>query len=387
MEFSLLELAGATLEEAIRYFETYGFIVLTDLYEDVTLGFLPVLAQRMRVHPDGMEALLDPDSPPVVLSEDVRERLARIETPPDLARGLLRALEPLLLRVLGPCVHVSSTYHGQFKGGDTPPVDHGGYREASKFLEVQGQYLLHQDFTGAAIPTSPSAVTLWVGLNTCPDWTLRVYPGSHRLGLLCHEWLQLDDERVEPLGAPVDLAATKGSAVLFNSLLLHSSSNPGPRRRISCDIRFFPLTGFLPSIPHALGDRPLDRLTEAMERADGPTLRAPVLETLAWLGVTLPEETVEPHSILNWAQYVSALLNDRKDSRHWMERFVNEDLGVDPAYVYVEKFHGRTPHTATLHAMRNQLAAKQPRHPLVESLDGLLGRLTSAQGAVGGQSA
>jgi hypothetical protein len=46
-------------------------------------------------------------------------------------------------------------------------------------MEVHGAYLLHQDFTGAPIPTVPSGLTMWVGQNDCPNWTLRLYPGSN----------------------------------------------------------------------------------------------------------------------------------------------------------------------------------------------------------------
>ena len=137
-------------------------------------------------------------------------------------------------RLFGPLVHVSSNYHAQVKGGDVLRVDRGG--GVGEYREVQGQYLIHQDFTGARIPTSPSQLTLWVAQNSSPDWTLRMYPGSHRNGLLNNQWVSLDDPWLAQFGTPVDVTAEEGLAVIFNSLLLHASSNPGPRRRVSCDI-------------------------------------------------------------------------------------------------------------------------------------------------------
>jgi hypothetical protein len=268
-------------------------------------------------------------------------------------------------------VHVSSTFHGQFKGGEVAPVDHGGY--AKDYLEVQGQYLLHQDFSGAAIPTSPCGVTLWVGLNTTPDWNLRLYPGSHRYGLLCNEWLRLEDPRLSPFGKPIDISAKAGNAVLFNSLLLHSSSNPGPRRRISCDIRFFPLCGFLPSLPHCLAAQPGARLAEGLERETGPTLRSPFLETVAFLGGDLPAEAVPPHSMANWGHYVSHLMQGNpQEALPWLERFVNEELGFDPAEVFTAKFHNRP---IQLEPIRTAAARLEAGHPLGRSAHVLQARL------------
>ena len=60
--------------------------------------------------------------------------------------------------------HVSSTFHGQCKGQNSDETYGGGYTGDSK--EVSAPYLLHQDFTGANIPTSPSALTLWAGVNS-----------------------------------------------------------------------------------------------------------------------------------------------------------------------------------------------------------------------------
>jgi len=359
MEFELRDLSGKRLDEAARAFEQDGFILLSGVGEAVTTHFRPIVAERLQVDAATFTRMLDPDSPPTILPVETRERLSRITTPAPLAETLLKALQPMFLRVLGPFAHVSTTFHGQFKGGEVAAVDHGGY--AKDYLEVQGQYLLHQDFSGAAIPTSPSGVTLWVGLNTTPDWNLRLYPGSHRYGLLCNQWLRLEDPRLSPFGEPIDIAAKAGNAVLFNSLLLHSSSNPGPRRRISCDIRFFPLCGFLPSLPHCLDARPGQRLSEGLERETGPTLRSPFLETAAFLGGTLPAEDVPPHSMANWGHYVARLVQGDPDGAlPLLERFVNEELGFDPPEVFTAKFHDRPMHLEPLRTAAARLEAGDP---------------------------
>ena len=373
MEFALSELLGVRLEEALQRYEEDGYITVRGVADAITAHFHPILAERLQVERGTFTEMLDPESAPVLLPVETRARLSRISTTPELASTLLAALQPFFLRALGPFVHVSSTFHGQFKGGEVAAVDHGGY--GKEYLEVQGQYLLHQDFAGAAIPTSPSALTLWVGMNTTPDWNLRLYPGSHRFGLLCNEWLRLDDPRLSPFGKPIDVQATAGSAVLFNALLLHSSSNPGPRRRISCDIRFFPLCGFLPSRPACLDRAPGARLEDALARASGPTLRAPLLETLAFLGAALPDEAVPPHAMTNWAHYVARVVQEDLDGAlPWMRRFVNAELGVDPAEVYLAKFHGRPIHPDPISEAAGRLEAG---HPLRDAAGRLQRRLAA----------
>jgi hypothetical protein len=270
-------------------------------------------------------------------------------------------------------VHISSNFHGQFKGGDARPVDHGGYDPNAKYLEVQGQYLIHQDFSGAAIPTSPSALTLWVALNSCPDWNLRVIPGSHRYGLLCQQWLKLDDQRLTPFGDYIDIEAREGSAVIFNSLLLHSSSNPGFKRRVSCDIRFFPFCGFLPSQVQALSPRPVDAIRKGLERPDGETLRAPLLESLAFMGQDVFDDGVPKYSILNWANYLDVLLHgDPARALPHLVRMVNTELGVDGPEAYVPKFHDKPVHVSTLRQVRERLAQLEPRAAELAGLDNLI---------------
>ena len=172
--------------------------------------------------------------------------------------------------------HISSSFHPQFKGGLAAPVDQGGYVANLNYMEVHGAYLLHQDFT----------------------------------------------------------------VVIFNSLLLHGTGNSGPLKRVSCDIRFFPFCGFLPTETHMLVDQPQAFLEDALVSETRETLRAPLLEDAAWLGRTETEQAA-PNSILNWPNYLMDLFsgNDR-DALARLRRFVNTDLGVDPPEVFISKFHG-----------------------------------------------
>jgi hypothetical protein len=264
---------------------------------------------------------------------------------------------------------VSSTFHVQYKGGSRRRVEHGGYVPDSDFTELHGQYLLHQDFTGAALPTSPSAVTVWTAMNTCPQWNLRLYPGSHRLGMLCNQWLELDDNRLEALGNPIDIQAQEGTAVVFNAMLLHGTSNPGPKVRASCDVRFFPLCGFLPSQVHLLAPSAARELALGLDRVSGPVLRSPLLETQAFLGETPVVPSLPArNSVLNWANYVKLVMRGELDEAlPSLERFVNVEIGGDPLTPYAKKFHGREVHEQTLR-MARELMGSQPRGERVPAI-------------------
>jgi hypothetical protein len=187
-----------------------------------------------------------------------------------------------------------------------------------------------------------------------------LYPGSHHHGLLNHQWVALDDPWLDLFGTPVDIPAQEGTAVVFNSLLLHATSKPGPRRRVSCDIRFFPLCGFLPSTPHVLGKDPAGRLREGRPAGTGPTLRAPIRETLAYLGERVFDPSVPPLSILNWANYVDRYVNGWADAVEHMARFVNVERGKDTPDVYTAKFHNQPIHTGTIRAAVAGVVARSP---------------------------
>lgn len=376
MPLDLLRIDAAALQRAAREYDEQGFLLLSGV-EDVSDRLASELAGQLGADETTLDSMLDPERP-VVFPPEVRQRLSKVETSRELAVWLLDRLESLLGQLLGPFVHVSSSFHGQFKGGGTIEVDHGGYKPETNFMEVHGAYLLHQDFGGATIPTSPSAITLWVPLNTCGDWNLRLYPGTHRQGLLSSEWLALDDARLASLEKPVDVQAAKGTAVVFNAMLLHGTSNPGPRRRVSCDIRFFPLCGFLPSEVHMLGDDPLGRLSERLSEETGATLRAPLLEDRVFLGGEIPRETVPSRSVLNWVNYINGVTRGRADEAlPHLKRLANADFDATGPATYARKFHNRPVAASTLRAVRERLSAITPDAPELVELDSFLIRLAN----------
>lgn len=364
MQLSLTELSPERLDRAAAFYAEQGFLVLRDVEATIIPKFEEVLGGVLQDLDLDLAELLDGSLPLHALSEEQRKALSRIVSSPDLQAWLVEQLEPLLLRLIGPVVQVSRDFHAQFKGGDmpAPEVDHGGYRDKT-YLEPFGQYLLHQDFTGASLPTSPAFITLWVPLTNSPNWGLRLYPGSHRRGILCNDWLQLDDERLAMLGEPVDFEPQRGKALIFHGLLLHSTTNPGASRRVSCDVRFFPLCGFLPSTPWLLGEDPVGDL-EPIER-DDEILRAPRLEAQVYLGRTPSLADPPEHSVLNWVRYVERIVaEDRDGALVHLDRFTNPGLTGETTDVYRRKYHHQPLAVETMERARRAIQEPgSPHHP------------------------
>jgi hypothetical protein len=149
----------------------------------------------------------------------------------------------------------------------------------------------------------------------------------------------------------------------------HGSTHPAATRRVSCDIRFFPLTSFLPSQVHALTRRPFATHRAGLERAEGDTLRAPFLEALAFLGQDLPRLEPREHSVLNWVDYLLRLREgDRLGARRSFERFVNEGFGVDGVSAY-ERFFAQPQRPMPLVQLRHRLSQLEPERPELARLD------------------
>lgn len=359
MVLDVTNLGPGQLDEAAHFFEEHGYVMLSGLDRAVAPAFEDSLAETLEVTREGLQAFLDPGAGAAIFDRDVRQRLSRITTSPQLAGRLLTSLTPLLTAFIGPIVHVSSTYHGQFKGGAVSDaakdIAHYHNEGAADYMEVHGAYRIHQDFTGASLPTSPSGLTLWVALNDCPESTLRIFPGSHRLGLFCHKMWTAADPRLARLAEPFEVQARRGTGVLFNALLFHGTGKVGALRRVSCDLRFFPLSGFLPSEAHLLADQPLDVLHQLRARAVGPTLLSPVLEQLAFLDEDVHVEGVPEHSTLNWPNYLVELMAGRAETAlPYLTRFINTDLLEDPITVFTQKFHNRPIHRDRLSAVRDR---------------------------------
>jgi len=355
MKIDFRELDQKRLDLAAQHYEEHGYFILTGIEQAVAAEYRPILAGIIGVEEQELEHLFAADRPIGILPPEIRQKLARVTATDGLADKLVATLQPVLRRLIGPLLHVSSSFHAQFKGAPVKTVDHGGYGQ--DYLEVHGPYLLHQDFTGANIPTSPSAVTLWTALNTTPDWNLRLYPGSHRIGMLCNRWIELTDTRLQPLGEPVDIAAEVGTAVIFNAMILHGTSNAGPRQRVSFDIRFFPLCGFLPSKVRTAGHASIEEIECLAASAPGPVLQAPLAEARVFLGEQVAIEDAPAHSVLNWVNYINLRTHGRPaEALPYLAAFTNQDIGIDPPEVYASKFHEYATHTGTIECARRCVA-------------------------------
>jgi hypothetical protein len=114
---------------------------------------------------------------------------------------------------------------------------------------------------------------------------------------------------------------------------------------------------------------------ERLARETGETLRAPLLEVLAFLGEGRAEPDVRPLSILNWANYLVELMGgDAERALPHFERFVNTQRGWDDTAAYIGRYHDRTVQRETLIGARRRIAETDPSHSLAP-LDALLERL------------
>ena len=377
------ELAGAALEAAAQQYESDGFLFVEGIEAGLTGPFVDVVAAAAGAGSSEFRHQLAAEGEEWHFSRDVRSRLAKVATTAALADAVLATLGPLVTRLLGPLVHVSSTFHSQFKGrsAEAHAVDHGGYPEGFDYMELHGAYLLHQDFAGANLATSPSALTLWVGLNECPDWTLRLYPGSHRQGLICDRWLSLDDERLLALGPAVDVAAQPGRAVVFHADMVHGTGRPGAGRRASCDLRLFPLCGFLPTVPRRLTARPLADLARMRASTNSPTLLAPLLEAAATLGQPLPSDDPPPQSALHWAHVIAAVAEgDGARAKRHLAAMVNTELATGNIEAFAQRLLGHPLQHESLATLRERLAEAEPESPDLAAFDRQLARLAERCG-------
>ena len=363
MKLDLRNFSNSDLDAAAKHYEERGYIFLEGLENSVVPHFRKVFCEQMGVSDEELSLVIEPENPEPIFPCETRKRVGRIDTPTELGQSLLGVLRTVLLRLIGPFTQVSSTFHGQFKGGAPQQVGYGGYTD--DYMEVHRPYLLHQDFTGASLPTSPSAVTLWVSINTCSDWKVRFYPASHRQGLLCNDFLKLDDERLSALEEPIDVQAKLGTGVLFNALMLHGTCSPGPRRRVSCDIRFFPLCGFLPSTVNWLHEDPLSAIESGLTRAYGPTLESPLREAEVLLGQMRLQKNVPALSPLNWTNYLyHALRGELDQALHYLNELTNTTIGHDGPEVYARKFHGRPINVKALKRVAEHAGSRPPNFDL-----------------------
>ena len=137
------------------------------------------------------------------------------------------------------------------------PVQHIRLKLPKRAVSKQGPYTglvsqtpWHQD-NGVILPEGDESkiLTVWIPLNRCTveNGCLRVFPGSHRRGLIRHcpvdKGLTIS-ESLLPADAPVALPMDPGSVLLMRSRTVHSSLDNQTENevRISFDLRY-QLTG------------------------------------------------------------------------------------------------------------------------------------------------
>ena len=350
-------LSSATLDSIVAGFQRDGVVVLTD----VDSGPLDILT-RMLAEQSGLstsEIRAAGREGGVDISSDVRAKLARGYMTPELRDASHAVFGDLLLRLVGPILHTSQTFHYQLKPRAQRDVILHGYHGDGR--EVQALYGIHNEFTAARVLTTPSAVVCWIPLNTFDGKALYFYPGSHRHGLLANRWLPRHDacEGIERVGPVVEYQPKLGEVVIFNFLVLHGSgaavlgeATPGPQpTRISCDLRFFPLAGLLDSEASLRRPDPVAWMREQERALDDDLLRAPLWESLAYLGERIDWPALPDHSVAHWARFVEGLVQQNAAQRDdAIRHLANTAIGFDPIESYLERFApatlSRTPYAS-----------------------------------------
>lgn len=311
-----------------------GFVVVTGI-EDLAAVFDASIERLAGIDAATVDAFIADSS---ALDIDTCRRLARMSTDAQLIDALLGILRPLLLASVGPAVQVSTDFQGQFKTGNGAAVTTSSYDKGSDYQEVYGRYLLHQDVCGARRATSPSGMTIWTPLRDSDHWPLLVFPETHRQGLLCRRWLDPRDKRLAALGEPVEITARRGTVLLFHGMLLHGTGAAGPSSRVSCDMRVFPITPFLPSPFDLLVADPVAELVRRLDAATDDVTAAALMEALVVLDPTFQPDVSPGRSPRSWAGYTAALTRGDLDASRFISAMVNTEFSADPVESYVAQF-------------------------------------------------
>ena len=120
--------------------------------------------------------------------------------------------------------------------------------------------------------------------------------------------------------------------------------------------------------------RALEEFRRGLARADGPTLREPLLEAAHFMGLSRDAEACEPYSILNWGNFVrNTVRGDHDAALADLTRFVNLERGIDGVEAYSVKFHNKPIHTSTLAGLLDRLRSIDSSAPEVASLEQRVG--------------
>lgn len=366
-------LSSATLDAIVAGFQRDGVVVLTD----VDPGPLNILTGMLAAQSglSAAEIRAAGQEGGVEITADIRAKLARGYMTPELRDASHAVFGDLLVRLVGPIVHTSQTFHYQLKERTQRDVILHGYHGDGR--EVQSLYGIHNEFTAARVLTTPSAVVCWVPLNTFDGKALYFYPGSHRHGLLANRWLPRHDQcdGIERVGPVVEYQPRLGEVLIFNFLVLHGSGaavlpepTPGPQpTRISCDLRFFPLAGILDSEASLLCPNPVAWMREQERALDDDLLRAPLWESLAYLGERINWPTLPENSVAHWGRFVEGLVQgDAAKREDAIRHLANTAIGFDAIESYLERFAP----AALTRAPYASIAAQVPQAArMLETLD------------------
>lgn len=342
MHFKLEE---KNLDDIVTTYQRDGVVVLIDVDPAPLNVLTSMLSKQSGLSPEQIEAAGRFGGGEI--APEVRRRLARGYMTPELRDSCLEVFGDLLVRLIGPLVHTSKTFHYQLKPRSQNDVILRGYHGDGR--EVEALYGIHNEFTAARVLTSPSAVVCWMPLNTFDGKALYFYPGSHRLGLLANRWLPRHElaEGIERVGEVVEYQPERGQALIFNFLLLHgsgsafpTSSSGGPEpTRISCDLRFFPFCGILDSEVSCLRPHPIEWVRERVAGLTDDLLLAPLFETLAYLEEPVEWPPLPRYSVAHWSRFVEGLIKGDQGLRtRAIEALVNTEQGFDPVGVYQQRF-------------------------------------------------
>lgn len=333
-----------TLDEAVERFQRDGLVILTDVDDRPAEMLTGMLAELSGLSPGEIRTAGERGD--IEITAEMRQKLARGHMTPELAAACHEALGDLLVRLVGPIIHTSKTFHYQMKRRSTSQVMLKGYSGEGK--EVQALYGLHNEFTAARIITSPSAVVCWVPLNDYDAPAIHFYPGSHRLGLLANRWLSSQIEDVARIGPTLEYRPRRGDLVIFHFLTMHGSGaatdDPlpdveGDPVRISCDLRFFPFCGVLDSEATSLRPDPVAWIREREAGLEDDLLLGPLFETLAYCGLAIDWPDLPEGSVAHWARFVEGVVRGNEAQRRdAIEGLVNTEVGFDALDSYLERF-------------------------------------------------
>lgn len=322
------------IPEILQHYDQFGFAILSGLKKHIVDYFSRRIFEISGLTIQDIEKLESETSG--LLPAEMRKTLARVAVEDEIRHAFISEFRSLLLEMLGPIIHASRDFHVQVKGGRAPDYILQGYFEDNK--EVEAPYGLHQDFPAGRVTTSPSMVIFWIPLTTSEFPALELYPGSHKRGLICNRWIRPKTKGLEKLGSPVDILPQVGNVLIFNAMLLHAS-RVGPSKRVSCDLRFFPFCGVLDSTPCLIADQAVTTLQEKVFQKKGDTLQAPLWETMAYLGHSLPDAAVARHSALHWSRHLDHFIHsDLEAANRDLRMMVNDDLGFERAETFLDKY-------------------------------------------------